>query len=155
MLVAILLVLSVDLVIAQSLDSLALKNYDKNIRISSENFEYQNWFDEKHSLPEGIYYQFVRKIVIENGERTNIHLPVRNPEKFFGFLLAFGITLEEAWYRQQESNCRGFDVGVYSSLLIRVEQKASDEFMEKLGFVHTNHPSVGDCPDRVQHYVFK
>ena len=43
---------------------------------------------------------------------------------------------------------------VSSSLLIRVEQKLSDEFMERLGFTITDYPSVGNCPYNVLHYIF-
>lgn len=150
-----LLLLSENLILAQSLDSLVLKSYNQDIRMSSESFEFQNWMDEKHSLPNGIYYQFVGEIVIEEGEKVFYQLPVRNPERFFGFLLAFGISLKEAWYRQQRSSCRGFDVGVNSSLLIRTDQKLSDKFMEELGFVYTDHPSVGECPYNVRHFIFK
>jgi hypothetical protein len=149
------LLIAAKFVEAQSLDSLALKNYDQNIRTSTEYFEYQNWMEEKYSLPEGIYYQFVGRIVIEEGEKIFYHLPARNPERFFGFLVAFGIPLKEAYYRQHESNCRGFEVVIDPSLLIRTDQKLSDKFMEELGFVYTDHPSVGECPYNVRHYIFR
>jgi hypothetical protein len=110
--------------------------------------------DEKLLLPEGTYYQFVGEIIYKDGDRIFVHNPVRNPERFFGYLIALNVSIIEAWYRMQESNCRGYDVVINSSLLIRVRNRVSDEMMEELGFIYTDYPSVGKCPYNVMHYSF-
>ena len=150
-----LLSLFTNLAYAQTLDSLNLDNYYQNVIYSKPYFDFQNWMDENRTLPEGIYYQFEGKIIYEDGKKFVEHFPIHNQERIFGFLLALDIPLKEAWYRQQESNCRIYTVGVNSSLLIKLERRISDELMERLGFSYTNIPSVGECPYNVLHYTFE
>ncbi len=140
---------------AQTLDSLIIDNYYQKVISSKLDFDYQNWMDENRTLPEGIYYQFEGKIIYEDGKKFVEHSPIHNPERIFGFLLALDIPLKEAWYRQQESSCRIYTVGVNSSLLIRLERRIPDELMERLGFSYTDKPSVGECPYNVLHYTFE
>ena len=149
-----LLPLFTNLAYAQTLDSLIIDNYYQKVISSKLDFDYQNWMDEKRTLPEGIYYQFEGKIIYKDSKKFVEHSPIHNPERIFGFLIALGIPLKEAWFRQQESNCRGYTVGVYPSLLIRLDRKISNELIEKLGFGFTNKPSVGDCPYNIRHYSF-
>lgn len=140
--------------IAQTIDSLFIDNYYQKVISSKPDFDYQNWMDENRILPEGIYYEFEGKIIYRDGKKFVELFPIRNPERIFGFLLALNIPLKEAWYRKQESNCRGYTVGIYPSILIRLERKISNELIEKLGFGFTDKPSVGDCPYNIRHYSF-
>ena len=143
-----------NITIAQSIDSLKLDNYYQNVISSKPYFDYQNWMDEDRTLPDGIYYKFEGRIRYEDGQKSVELFPVRNPERVFGFLLALGVPLKEAWYRQYESNCRGYEAVVYPSLLIRLERKISNDLIEQLGFRYTENPIVGDCPYNIHHYSF-
>ena len=98
----------VNITIAQTIDSLDLDNYFQNVISSNPYFDYQNWMDEDRTLPDGIYYTFEGRIRYANDQKSVELFQVRNPERVFGFLLALGVPLKEAWHRQYESDCRGF-----------------------------------------------
>lgn len=141
---------------AQSLDSSLINDYYQKIIFANSEYEIQNWMDENRELPEGIYYYFEGRINKTDGKNSvEMIIHIRHQERIIGFLMALGIQLEEAWYRPHKSSCRGFDVGVPASLLIRVKTRFFDDSLEKLGFSYTEFPSIGNCPYDVRHYTFE
>ncbi len=117
----------------------------------NEEWSFENWHTEDRSFPQGIYYEYIGKIITTDSSTSFIHYSIRNADMTIGFLIGKGIEIKEVWFKRYQSSCGPLDVVVDEVLIIRISSRKWHDDLESLGFAYQDEPKIGLCAYSVRH----
>jgi hypothetical protein len=103
-----------------------------------------------YEFPWGVYYSFVFP------EPQSFVFDV---DSIFNLAADRGVRLRDAWYKSYRTECAplrsiiSMPIIISGGFVVRVDELAP--VLQKIGFVETSDPNVGECAYRVRHYHFE